>query len=357
VAVDDEYVPQQATLGALKRYGRYAEPENPQPVKQPPSEPNLPVPKSKVKRFEPALIIMAVGAVIVATLAWWLLKPKNIAGRINITRTEGNLPTTAFFELQLPATEDSLFVNFGDKSPMAFIKPGEKNTAHIYYFPGVFTVSFQTRQQVIATTSAYIRSDGWIGFGCHRQDDIPVHFYAFPAVKTGPDSLFRFTNNQLSNLGLDTTGPILTRLSNYTPVSHNADDFIFETTFKNTLPEKGIFCRSTQFQISGSNSMIRFKFSSPGCSPRILNVVSEQTFKGATDNLSQFVLDLNNWNTVTLVNRNKQVSLSVNGKEIFTGSYQRSLGELRGLFLEFEGTGIIKSCELKTSDGKLLLQF
>jgi hypothetical protein len=103
--------------------------------------------------------------------------------------------------------------------------------------------------------------------------------------------------------------------------------------------------------------MIRFKFSSPGCSPRILNVVSEQTFKGATDNLSQFVLDLNNWNTVTLVNRNKQVSLSVNGKEIFTGSYQRSLGELRGLFLEFEGTGIIQSCDLKTYEGKELYHF
>jgi hypothetical protein len=129
--------------------------------------------------------------------------------------------------------------------------------------------------------------------------------------------LFEFTNNQLSKLGLDTTGPILTRLSNYTPIAHNGDDFIFETTFKNAIPDKGIFCRSTQFQISGSNSMIRFKWVSPGCSLRALNVVSEQTFKGATNDLSQFVLDLNQWNTVKLVNHNKQLLLYVNGKQIF----------------------------------------
>jgi hypothetical protein len=357
VAVDEDYIPQQATLDALKKYGKYIESRDSQHGKPPLSTPGSSVPTNKVKRFGPVLTILVVSAVIVGFMAWWLLKPKTITGKITITRTEGHLPATAFFELQLPETADSLFVNFGDKSPLAYVKPGEKNTAHIYYFPGVFTVSFQTRQQVIATTSAYIRSDDWIGFACHRQDDIPVHFYAFPAVKTGPDSLFQFTNHQLSKLGLDTTGPILTRLSNYTPVAHNSDDFIFETTFKNTLPDKGIFCRSTQFQISGSNSMIRFKFSSPGCSPRILNVVSEQTFKGAIDNLSQFVLDLTQWNTVRLVNHNKQISLFVNGKQIFTGMYQRSLGDIRGLFLEFEGTGLVKSCELKTPGGKVLYKF
>lgn len=357
IAVDEEYVPQQATLDALKKYGKYAGPIDADPALPAVPQSASPGKTSAPKRPGIVPLILVVSALIVAILAWWFLKPINITGKISITRTEGHLPTTAFFELQLPDTDDSLFVNFGDKSPLAYVKPREKKTAHIYYFPGVFTVSFLTRQQVIATTSAYIKSDNWISFACHRQDDIPVHFYAFPAVKTSSDSLFQVTNQQLSKMGLDTTGPILTRLSNYTPVSYNPDDFIFETTFKNALPEKGIFCRSTQFQISGNNSMIRFKFSSPGCSPRILNIVSEQTFKGATDDLSQFVLDLSKWNTVKLVNHNKQVSLYVNGKSIFREKYQRPLGELRGVFLEFEGTGSVKSCDLRTYDGKTLYHF
>jgi hypothetical protein len=361
VSVDDDYIPQQATLDALKKYGRYVASENSSPELPTLAQPKPLSGTSNFKRRTIALILLATIAVIAGLFSWLLLKPESITGKISLTRTEGHLPATAFFELQLPQTDDSVFVNFGDKSPLIYNKPGEKKVAHIYYFPGVFTVSLQTRERVvtntIATTNANISSGGWIAFGCHRQDDIPVHFYAFPAIKTGDDSLFEVTNNQLSKMGLDTTGPVLTRLSNYTPVAQNADDFIFETTFKNSLPDKGIYCRSTQFQISGSNSMIRFRLSSPGCSLRILNILSEQTFNGATYDLSQFVLDLSKWNTVKLVNHNKQVLLYVNGKEIFTGTYQRPLGDIRGLFLEFEGTGIVKSCDLKSYGGKLLYHF
>ncbi|MGF2410700.1 hypothetical protein [Ferruginibacter sp.] len=357
VSVDDDYIPQQATVDALKKYGEYVESQNTQqaqPVFEQPTTQNI---KSNFKQKKILLPILAIAIVMIAFFAWRYWKPKDITGKINITRTEGLLPATVAFDLQLPYTEDSLFINFGDKSPVIYIKPGEKTAAHIYYIPGVFNVTLQTRQQTMATTSTYIKSDNWIAFGCHRQDDIPVHFYAIPAVKTGSDSLFNVTNNQLFQLGLDTTGPVLTRLSNYTPVNQTADDFIFETTFKNHIQEKGIFCRSTQFQISGSNSMIRFRWVNAGCSQRVLNVVSEQTFKGSTNDLSQFVLDLRQWNTVKLVNHNKQVTLYVNGKQIFTGSYQQSLGDIRGLFLEFEGTGIVKSCDLKSNDGKILYNF
>ncbi|MEJ8819381.1 hypothetical protein [Lacibacter sp. H407] len=356
VSVDDDYIPQQATVDALKKYGNFTELENAQQA--PPSflQPNA-LNKESFKRYKLLLPIVALSIVILALLTWRYWKPKSMSGSIKITRTEGLLPATVVFELQLPDTKDSLFVNFGDKSPLLYIKPGEKSTGHIYYIPGVFNASLQTRQQTFATTSAYIKSDNWIAFGCHRQDDIPVHFYALPVVKTGSDSLFNVTNNKLFQLGLDTTGPVLTRLSNYTPVNQTADDFIFETTFKNHIQEKGIFCRSTQFQISGSNSMIRFRWVNAGCSQRVLNIVSEQIFKGATNDLSQFVLDLSQWTTVKLVNHQKQVSLYVNGKQIFTGSYQKSLGNISGLFLEFEGTGVVKTCELKSYDGNTIYRF
>lgn len=357
VSVDDDYIPQQATVDALKKYGQYVEPDNVQQVESSLTKPVTTNGANNSKRSKllfPALLLITA---IVAFLFFRYWKPKDISGTINITRTEGLLPATVVFDLQLPETEDSLFVNFGDKSPWQYIKPGEKNVAHIYYIPGVFTTSLQTRQQTFAKTSAYIKSNNWIAFGCHRQDDIPVHFYALPVIKTGSDSLFDVTNNQLFKLGLDTTGPVLTRLSNYTPINQSADDFIFETTFKNHIQEKGIFCRSTQFQISGSNSVIRFRWVNAGCSQRVLNIVSEQIFKGATNDLSQFVLDLSQWTTVKLVNHNKQVSLFVNGKQIFTGSYQQSLGDIKGLFLEFEGTGMIKTCDLKSYDGKLLYRF
>jgi hypothetical protein len=357
VSVDEEYVPQQATLDALKKYGNYAEPVSPVPVLKPPSKLKSPETGNGFRRYGIPLFLIIATACIAGFIIWNSRSPKNISGDIRITGTEGHIPATAFFDLQLPETGDSLFVNYGDKSPLMYLKPGEKKAAHIYYFPGVFNVSLQTRQQPLATTVAYIRSDSWIGFGFHNQQDIPNQFFEFPAVKNSGDSLFQITNRQVSERGLDTTGVLLIRLCNYTPVAQNADDFIFEATFKNALEEKYNYCRSTQFQISGSNSMIRFKLVGPGCSQRVLNVVSEQSFSGTTNNLSQFVLDLSRWNTVKLVNHNRRVSLYVNGKQLFTGEYQKPLGDIRGLFLEFEGAGIVKSCDLRSYDGRILYHF
>lgn len=292
IAVDEDYIPQQATLDALKKYGRYADTEisppntqavarpqpEPQPVTHPKQEPQLveqpqqesqlvtdpkpelqptlPNRRSNFKKMAIVLIALIVSTVTVGFLTWRLLSARTVSGKIRMTRTEGRLPATAYFDLQIPETSDSLFVNFGDKSPLSYILPGRKNAAHIYYIPGVFTVSVQTRQQAIASTTVYIRSDNWIGLVFHNQQEIPDHFYKFPAVKTGSNSLFQVTNSQLSTMGLDTTGVVLTRLCNYTPVAYNSDNFIFEATFRNATSERVNYCRGTQFQISGSNSMI-----------------------------------------------------------------------------------------------------
>lgn len=360
IAVDDDYIPQQATLDALKKYGRYTEREvsppeqEPEPVPQPVPIPDIQRPGSSNIFY----IVIAVIALLTSLLIWQFLKPKNISGKIRITRTEGHLPSTTTFDLEVPETKDSLFVNFGDKSPLVYITPGKKAAAHLYYFPGYFTASIQTRNKVLfATTNVNIKSDSWIGLVFHNQQDIPNQFNEFPAFKTGRESVFRVSNKDFFKMGLDTTGLLLTRLCNYTPEAYNLDDFIFETTFQNTLLEKNIYCRGTQFQLSGSKGMIRFKFVNPGCSLRVINIVSEQTFNGAVDDLSSFVLDLKRWNTVKLINHYKRLSLYVNDKQIFSGSYQKPLGDLRGLFLEFEGAGLVKNCLLKSADGKVIYHF
>jgi hypothetical protein len=310
--------------------------------------------KNKFRRSQIIFTSLAMIVLLAGSLLWKLNMPKDRSGKISISRIEGLVPATAFFDVKLPPSDDSLFVNFGDKSPLLYLGPEETIAAHIYFFPGVFNVSIQTRHDTIATTNACIRSKDWIGMTYHRQEDIPDHFYRFPAVKTGIDSLFRATHEESYKMGFDTSGVILTRISNYTPVIQNADEFIFEATFKNASNEKLNYCRSTQFQISGSKSMIRFKLVSPGCSLRVINYVSEKTYQGAKVNLSQFVLDTKRWNTVKLVNRKKQLVLYLNGKQIFSGKYQRSLGSIKGLFLEYEGAGLLKSCTMRSPGGKVL---
>ena len=227
--------------------------------------------------------------------------------------------------------------------------------AHNYLFSGVFKVAVFVHQSVVAETTVSVSSDKWIALSYH--DPLRNHYYEIPAVKTTADSLFNLTNRQLHQIGLDTALRIFTRLYNYTPVNYFADDFIFETTFKNPPRKNSISCNSTQFQISGINGMIRFKLSSPGCTSRVINVLSEQRYDGDKSDLTRFVLEQEAWNSVRMINRNKQVSLFVNGELLFTGTYQKSLGEIKGLFIEFEGNGFVKKCDLTAGNGRRLYHF
>lgn len=355
IAVDDDYLPQQATLDALKQYGNY---------NLTITEPEFLAHKTAQEyphsfQFQSFFIIASLVATFLFLffIATKIKNTTSLIGNISVSHTEGKLPQTVFFTLQLPHSSDSLFVNFGDKSPLVYLNPNQKTIAHIYLFPALFTASIQTRQHLTASTKVYVRSDKWIGLGFHNQRDLPNRHYEFPALKTGKDSLFSVTNQQLYKTGMDTVGHLYVRLCNYTPTNYQADDFIFESTFKNKLHEDGIYCNSTKFQIAGSNNMIRFMFANQGCSFGILNYLSEQVFDGSKRNLSQFIVNLKEWNRIRLVNRHKQVSLFVNDKLIFKGIYQQPLGEIKGIFLEFAGNGLVKECTLKTSTGKTLYHF
>lgn len=370
MAVDDDYLPQQATIDGLKKYSGYLPSygiesqltksfstiDSDSTINSNVSTSSSPTTNSKLTILNRSFFLWGslMVLVVVFCLFFILQKKENNLGAIKLSNTEGLLPKTAFFDLQLPNVKDSLFMDFGDKSPLVYLQPDLTKISHLYLFPGVFKVDIKKSDSVIVRTKVYVPSNRWLGLGFFRQREIPNRYYAFPAVKNEKDSLFHISNDQLQKAGLDTIGSYFTRLCNFTPINGHSDNFIFETIFKKTKPQKGIYCNSMQFQISGIDNMIRFNFVSSGCSSKVLNVISEQYFRGSNIDLSQFVLNLEQWNTVKLINRNKSIVLYVNDKLIYQGNYKESIGDLRGVFIEFEGNGYVKNCSLKSLDGKIL---
>ncbi|WP_026713450.1 hypothetical protein [Flavobacterium daejeonense] len=352
ISVDDYYLPQQATIDALKKYSGYL-----------PSDDELINSESTIiSNIYPIVNSRFVWSVLIVSIVLFGLyiftkNGNNNLGKITVSNAEGLLPKTVFFDLQLPKSEDSIFMDFGDKSPLIYLDPYQTKISHVYLFPAVFKVNFKSTDSILARTTVYVPSNKWLGIRFLRQGDIPNSYYAFPALKNSKDSLFYASNNQLQKVGLDTLKNHYTRLCNFTPINHHSDNFIFETTFKTAKEEKGIYCNSMQFQISGIDNMIRFNFVNSGCSSRVLNVISEQIFTGTQNDLSKFVLDLDKWNNIKLINRNKKLSLFVNGTLFFQGIYKQSIGDIRGVFVEFKGNGYIKKCSLKSLEGKKLYHF
>lgn len=356
ISVYQYYVPQQATIQALEKYGQnlflvdvskdFKEPIEPLALQDPK--------QTNTFRFVIPVTIMAfVGAVIV----FFSFFNTDYKSNLRFVEMEGLLPATAFFEYEAPKSKDSLFLNFGDKTKWEYVEPGKGHMAHAYLYPGVFSATLQSRRNTLNSTTVYVPSNKWIGLGFRQGHELPQNYYEFLAVKTGKDSLFYISNAQLKAKGIDTSGLVYTRLCNFTPVNYDGENFIFEATFKNVVDKKGMYCNSTQFQVSGIKSRIRFRLTTPGCSNRISNMISERTYRGTEVNLSKFAMDLSHWNTVKMINHNKKVSLYVNNKLLYSGRYREPIGTIKGLFIEFEGTAFVKSCQLRSEEGEILFDF
>lgn len=278
---------------------------------------------------------------------------------VKLSSSEGILPKTCFFTIYNNHAADSLYIDFGDKTSPVYLNPNKKTIAHTYFIPGVFDVSLTNRIKENRDRKARIyvtTNKKWYALGFQRQRLIPKRFCAFFAYKN-QDSLFAITNRELHKYSIDTLQPFFTRLCNYTPLKHNADNFIFETTFKKDFRHQDVTCSSLVFKVSGANNDIRFHFVNSGCSSIVANIISEKRINGTDNNLAPFVVDFKKENTIKLINNNKRLILLVNGKPIYTGAYKESLGDLRGVFVEFERNGFIKKCLLSSLDGSIYYKF
>jgi hypothetical protein len=359
IAVDAYYIPQQATIQALQQYGQNLYLNKAEQI--PNTTEKVPV-LTKVASKEikhlytwPIALICIIGICLLGFN--FITGQANLQSDLRLLEMEGQLPATAFFEYQTPQSEDSLFLNFGDKTKWIPVGKGNDKISHAYLFPGVFTVTLQSRKKIFKATNVYVPSHKWIGLGYRQGEELPTNYYESVALKSGKNGVFHISNQQLKSRGIDTSGLVYTRLCNFSPVEYTGEDFVFEATFKNQVDEKDVYCKSTQFQVSGIKNRIRFRLATPGCSNRITNNISERSYVGSELNLSRFTMDLNRWTTVKMINRNKKVLLYVNDKLLYSDQYHQTIGNIKGLFLEFEGTAFVKSCKLSTTDGKMLYNF
>lgn len=344
INTDNDYTPQKATIEAMRIYCN-DDTEN--------STTNGAKSINYKKILLITLILSAIAIFILYALKW----NQKLEGKITVVKQDGQLPATVYFNLELPKTNEKIFIDFGDESGLRPIKKDQFNIGHNYLFPGVFETKLIANNKTISSENVTILSDHWVVLAFNQQKDIPNSFYQSPAVKNKNNSTFHVSNKELFQMGIDTANTFYTRLCNYTTTNYKLEDFIFESSFKNQINEAGIYCNGVQFQISGEKHCIRFKLVNNGCSYRIRNIISEKEYIGLLNDLSDFTLDLSKLNAVKIINENKNVKLFVNEQLIFEESYQESLGEIKGVFIEFEGNGYVNTCSLSSKEGEYLLEF
>ncbi|WP_066631419.1 hypothetical protein [Labilibacter marinus] len=344
VKTPDDYSPQQSTLDALINYTGY--------------DPNT----SKNKSSNKKLLVIILGVIVLmftiaALTLYFVAKPfvnkseqVTLKGKLSLIKTEGTCPTTAYFNLELPQTRDSIFVNFGDLSPLKTVN-GLETISHFYAFPGQFVARLRTKNQALARSNKIlVPTNGWQSFAYYFDKDNRERYYPIPMEKGIKDGVFHVEPRTIASIGIDTTQIVSVRVDNYQRTDINGDSFDYFARIKSSLFWPAIRCYSTFITIEGALGKVQFKFMTEGCSTYGSYILSEIKKSGSDSDLSNFIVGRNQWLDVRIKNEDKNVQVLVNDEEVFVGNYNKSIGDIIGTTIEFHGSGFVDKVKLSAGE-------
>jgi hypothetical protein len=358
---DEYYLPQKATFTALKQYCNF---EDVKRIKTE-SEINIKLPDAPQQNQIKYKFIAAITLFIslVAFIYFFISKNTNptFNGHIKLISTEGQIPTSAQFEYSTPNNKDSFSICY-DPNFEAIEVPNGKNLKSNYYYqyPGLFKVRMWQQDKIVSQRiPVYIQSKGWEAFGSYNSKKQFDRFYQLNFKKCIQNSVFSPTKKVLCNAGIDTTRLAEVMLHNYYPTTIDGDNFRLETTLKNSDEWIGSSCNSVFLIIAGSKEYIQFHFANPGCSYWIHCRISEKKMDKSNENLKNLknlTFDMSKWQHFDIQNKNKQINISVNQKLLFSCSYRKSIGEIMGVTVRFQGNGYLKEYKLSDLTGNKILR-
>jgi hypothetical protein len=130
----------------------------------------------------------------------------------------------------------------------------------------------------------------------------------------------------------------------------SGDNFILNTTLKNVYKDKWAVCQRTYIMVLGTRGSIIIPFSIPGCVSELELMMSDVYLEGTEHDLSGLGIDLSTYRDITIDVKNRQVTVSAEGLELFSGSYHDTLGRIVGLRYRFVGAGEVAAVTLTTPD-------
>ncbi len=336
VQVSEGYTPQRSTFEALKLYADYDTQNDAHNAKM------------KIVR---RIVWVAVGLTFIVGCYWLLhgrLTSEYVSGKLTLKRLEGKCPSTAYFNIEVPESSDTVKIDFGDGEINQDVKEGLHDLTHFYAYPGRFEATLKYQEKSICNpVPVYIVTEGWQAFA-HYYETMVERYHPIPVEENLSDNQFRVSPGRLSSMGLDTTKIVVVRLDNYEKTDKSADTFNYKTRLRNDTFWPGVRCYSVIISIQGTRGKVEFKLVAEGCSGYSQVIIGNEILD-TTDNPTALVLNMKKWSDIEIRNHNKYVELYINGELLFNHRYEASLGQLFGTSVIFHGSGTVENVILTTN--------
>lgn len=257
--------------------------------------------------------------------------------------TQG-LPNSVVFDLDLgDLSSDSMYIQqYWDPSKTIKVGPGQKQATGIYYFPGYFRAKLLVDGEILQEEDLFIKSEGWMA--TLDYDPIPKYieretFSQDVFLGLGPDALAEISQS---------AEPITSTFHHVGDLGGiSGDDFVLNASIQNAYREKWAVCQSARVIIVGTKGAMIVPFSFEGCSSENNLMVNDIYLNGKKHDLSAFSVGLSEPLEINITNRNKVISFSANGKEIYSSEYYEPMGKVVGIRYKFLGAGEVHYSRLE----------
>lgn len=358
--------PTMATLNALARYAGFdgwrdfiytlqpAETHSPAPATTDVFSTEKPQHLSQAARrsrswVTPLIVVTVAVAVLVSFIGARIIHTSSDPASLRFEHhiTSEDLPNSVVFNYDVSSLHPKklMIQQSWDPSRREKVDPLSKEHTSLYYFPGFFRAKLVVDGEIKKQSDVYIPTKGWKAI--IQRNPLPVYLSA--AETTLDSGRMGITAKTLES---KTGSPVFSnRMVGFFDVHEfpgiSGDHFMFTTTIRNTSTVEQSLCRKMQVLIMGKENPILIPLADKGCISGLSLYTGSQSISGKEHDLSAFGCDCSQWQQLVCSQENGILSVWLNGKLILTIPRNRSIGDIIGLNIGFEGTGEVKEASLK----------
>ncbi|WP_299463604.1 hypothetical protein [uncultured Microscilla sp.] len=306
-------------------------------------------------------VALALLSLLIATIALSLvfLKSggrKKYKGKIRLDRIEGQTVFFTFDLTQVPKGELAVFdydLNIYDvrvATKKDTLKERFGRLSQFYGRPGNYVAKLWVSGYLVDSVAFTLETKKWQGYARQRNaskfEKNDMFLYCDLTQRHGimhiPDTMGKYVWTNIFYI-------------NSFPVS--GDNFCLETRIKNGKKNGGLYAFDATVGIYGQNKdKIAANFVTKGTHHYAYVNLVDKKISGKRENLGRFGIDLSYWRVIKIKAYNSKVSFFVDDQVIGSFLYAKPLGQIKGLYYTFKGTGMVDWVKITGNDGNILYE-
>jgi hypothetical protein len=271
----------------------------------------------------------------------------------NKTVSQG-VPNTVIFNYDVSNIEaDSFFFQQSwNEAERVRLDPEGHHYSNIYLYPGFHKAKLIANDSIVTRFRVHITTDGWLPLVRNSyMDQQPVYIKQGSFVSGGA---LHVSRGDLQAANIETDKNFILSYYNVREFEDtHSDNFTVDARLASD--NSNAPCPGLELVIMAEVHMFYVRLMARGCERETAIKMGEVVHDGVNSDLSVFGRNVNQWQDIQVKVVDRQASISLDGKQVYSISFKQDHGKVVGVVCNFGGTGAVDYVKLTNGGGKVVL--